>query len=45
MSAPISASLLAEMLPTWAISFLPAVGTLIDLSSSTMAATPCRCRA
>src|SRR5690242_10949127 len=37
--SPISLSLLAEMLPTWAISFLPPVGTLIFLSSSTTAAT------
>ena len=34
---PISLSLLAEMEPTWAISFLPVVGTLIFFSSSTTA--------
>ena len=32
-------SLFAEMAPTWAISFLPVVGTLIFFSSSTTAAT------
>ena len=36
---PISLSLLAEMVPTWAISFLPAEGTLSFLSSSTTAST------
>ena len=36
--SPISLSLLAEIDPTWAISFLPLVGTLIFLSSSTTAA-------
>src|SRR5688500_5741163 len=39
ISSPISLSLLAEMEPTWAISFLPAVGTEIFLSSSTTWAT------
>ncbi len=37
--SPISASLLAEIVPTCAISFLPAVGTLIFFSSSTTTAT------
>ena len=37
--AAISASLLAEMVPTWAISFLPVVGTLIFFSSSITAPT------
>ena len=36
---PISVSLLAEMVPTCAISFLPVVGTEIFLSSSTTAST------
>src|SRR4051812_46974563 len=36
---PISLSLFAEMVPTWAISFLPAEGTLSRLSSSTTAST------
>ena len=36
---PISLSLLAEMVPTWAISFLPADGTERVLSSSTTAST------
>src|SRR6185436_594741 len=39
MRLPISLSLFAEMLPTCAISFLPAVGTLRLLSSSTMIST------
>src|SRR3954471_12220116 len=39
MRSPISLSLFAEIEPTWAISFLPAVGTEIFFSSSTMAAT------
>src|SRR5687768_13559928 len=37
--SPISLSLFAEMAPTCAISFLPAVGTEIDFSCSTTAAT------
>src|ERR1044071_308579 len=36
---PISASLLAEMVPTCAISFFPLVGTLIFFNSSTTVAT------
>ena len=36
---PISLSLFAEMVPTWAISFLPAEGTEIVLSCSTTAST------
>src|SRR5712691_10934235 len=36
---PISLSLFAEMAPTWAISFLPAEGTLSRLSSSTTTST------
>jgi hypothetical protein len=39
MRLPISMSLFAEIEPTWAISFLPAVGTEIALSSSITAAT------
>ncbi len=39
ISLPISASLLAEMVPTWAISFLPAVGTDRRFSSATIAST------
>ena len=35
--SPISLSLFAEIEPTWAISFLPVVGTLIFFSSSTTA--------
>ena len=36
---PISESLLAEIEPTWAISFLPVVGVLMRFSSSMTAAT------
>jgi hypothetical protein len=39
MRSPISLSLLAEMEPTWAISFLPAVVVESRLSSSTMVST------
>jgi hypothetical protein len=39
MRLPISRSLLAEMVPTWAISFLPAEGTESDLSASVTAST------
>src|SRR5665647_2265189 len=39
ISSPISLSLFAEIVPTWAISFLPVVGTEIFLSSSVMAVT------
>ena len=39
ISLPIVWSLLAEMVPTWAISFLPLIGLEIFLSSSTTAST------
>jgi hypothetical protein len=39
MRLPISGSLFAEIVPTWAISFFPDVGTESFLSSSTIAAT------
>src|SRR6266851_8828417 len=39
ISLPISLSLLAEIVPTWAISFRPAVGTDIFFNSSTTVST------
>src|SRR2546425_2979102 len=41
MSLPISLSLFAEIVPTWAISLRPAVGTEIFFNSSTTVSTAC----